>query len=115
MSETAKAKRRKRHFQVSVDVDVCDGCGICIFFCKPEVFQLSTELSRRGVYPAIPVDNDGCNNCRLCELACPQLAIAVEAVAGGGGEFPWQMCLRKSRWGSNSALRFRRRIRTTTR
>jgi len=70
-------KKRSRAFRVHVDADVCDGCGICIFYCKPEVFSLSQELSRRGVYPALPVAQTACNNCGLCDKACPQLAIWI--------------------------------------
>ncbi len=71
------AKKRSRSYQVWVDQDTCDGCGVCIFFCKPRVFRLSSELSRRGVFPVIPEKMTECNNCRLCELGCPQLAIAI--------------------------------------
>lgn len=70
-------KKRARSFVVHVDPDVCDGCGICIFYCKPKVFILSPELSRRGVFPAVPVAEDACNNCGLCDKACPQLAIWI--------------------------------------
>jgi len=84
------AKKRPKNYQVWVDSDVCDGCGVCIFFCKPVVFRLSPELSRRGVFPAIPENMTECNNCRLCELGCPQLAIAITAEdmddAAEGGE-----------------------------
>lgn len=73
------AKKKKRSFRVHVDADVCDGCGVCIFYCKPVVFMLSPQLSRRGVFPAVPFTEDACNNCGLCEKACPQLAIAVVA------------------------------------
>jgi 2-oxoglutarate ferredoxin oxidoreductase subunit delta len=74
-----KANRQKIEYQVSVDTAVCDGCAICIFFCKPVVFEMSRELSSRGVFFAQALRPEECNNCRLCELACPQLAIAVMA------------------------------------
>ena len=76
------APRQKRAFEVAVDAAVCDGCGICIFFCKPVVFRLSEALSRRGVYPAEPINAPGCTGCGLCEPACPQLAITVVALTG---------------------------------
>lgn len=78
MTASSTAKKRKRSYQVYVDDDVCDGCGICVFFCKPNVFTMSHELSQRGFFPAVPVRDEDCNNCRLCELGCPQLAIYVE-------------------------------------
>ena len=75
--QTSPKRHEARAYLVSVDSDVCDGCGICIFFCKPDVFELSQELSRRGFFPARPVRGSACTNCRLCVLGCPQLAIAV--------------------------------------
>jgi 2-oxoglutarate ferredoxin oxidoreductase subunit delta len=78
MTASAKPRKKKRSYQVYVDDDVCDGCGICVFFCKPDVFDMSTVLSRRGFFPAMPTRSEACNNCRLCELGCPQLAIAIE-------------------------------------
>lgn len=76
----ASGTRRDRAFRVAVDHAVCDGCGICLFFCRPTVFELSRQLNRRGIYPALPHRADLCNGCRLCEVGCPQLAILVSAV-----------------------------------
>jgi 2-oxoglutarate ferredoxin oxidoreductase subunit delta len=78
------ARKIPKSYRVDVDPALCDGCGICIFFCKPVVFELSRELVRRGVYPAVPVHNEACNNCGLCERACPQLAIRVLALERTG-------------------------------
>jgi 2-oxoglutarate ferredoxin oxidoreductase subunit delta len=76
MTSEAPARARRRVL-VEVDGLVCDGCGICVFFCKPAVFEISRELSIRGVYPALAVRPDACTCCGLCELGCPQLAICV--------------------------------------
>lgn len=66
-------------YRISLDEATCDGCGVCIFFCKPSVFELSRELSARGVYPALSVHPEACNGCGLCELGCPQLVICVSS------------------------------------
>jgi 2-oxoglutarate ferredoxin oxidoreductase subunit delta len=71
---------RVRTFAVHVDARVCDGCGVCIFFCKPAVFELCQQLSPRGVFPARAARTEACNGCRLCELGCPQLAILIAPV-----------------------------------
>ena len=72
---------RTRMHAVHVDHELCDGCAICLFFCKPVVFTLASSLSRRGVYPATVTSPSACNGCNLCELACPQLAIRVREVS----------------------------------
>jgi 2-oxoglutarate ferredoxin oxidoreductase subunit delta len=77
MTARTEPAKRSRSYQVSVDDAVCDGCGICVFFCKPGVFEMSHDLIPRGVFPALPLHSEACNNCRLCELGCPQLAIVV--------------------------------------
>ena len=79
MTSIKSAKRASRSYAVWVDDKTCDGCGICIYFCKPKVFELSPTISTRGVYPAQVLRAEDCNGCRLCELACPQLAILVRA------------------------------------
>jgi 2-oxoglutarate ferredoxin oxidoreductase subunit delta len=81
MTSTTSPKRASRSYAVWVDDKTCDGCGICIFFCKPIVFELSQAISTRGVFPAQVLRAEGCTGCRLCELGCPQLAILVQAGA----------------------------------
>ncbi len=74
-----RSEQRLGRYVVHVDGELCDGCGVCIFFCKPSVFELSRELSLRGVYPALAVRAEACTACGLCELGCPQLALCVSA------------------------------------
>jgi 2-oxoglutarate ferredoxin oxidoreductase subunit delta len=82
---TEKTDRKKRRFQVHVDHRLCDGCGVCLCYCKPMVFRISPELSGRGIFPAVPESPGACTGCGLCELGCPQLAIAVVEEFGEGG------------------------------
>jgi len=82
---TEKSAKQKRHFQVHVDHQLCDGCGVCLFYCKPAVFRISPELSGRGIFPAVPETPADCTGCNLCELGCPQLAIAVVEDGMKGG------------------------------
>ena len=80
MAAKPKREHHKQSYRGIVDDSVCDGCGICIFFCKPTVFELSRELTSRGVFPALPLHSEACTHCQLCELACTQLAIVVTPV-----------------------------------
>jgi 2-oxoglutarate ferredoxin oxidoreductase subunit delta len=88
---------------ISIDESSCDGCGVCVFMCPHGVYQLRSNLNKRGVTPAEAVRAEACDGCRYCdrgcpffkvcsppqrfgvcagagrcELACPQLAIRVE-------------------------------------
>jgi 2-oxoglutarate ferredoxin oxidoreductase subunit delta len=76
----AATSKRRRSFSVCVDDDVCDGCGVCIFFCKPLVLAQGKKVNRRGAWPVTVVDATRCTGCMLCEYGCPQLAISAREV-----------------------------------
>lgn len=56
---------------ISVRIDWCKGCEICVAFCPKNVLEM--EMGKVKV--ARPED---CNKCMLCELRCPDFAISVE-------------------------------------
>jgi NAD-dependent dihydropyrimidine dehydrogenase PreA subunit len=56
--------------EVKVDIEKCDGDGICVDVCPVEVFELKDEK-------AVVVDNDACIECRACEVQCPNNAIEI--------------------------------------
>ena len=57
--------------RVSLDLDLCKACGICVALCPRHVFD-----SDSSGYPSIARPAD-CNSCLICELHCPELAIEV--------------------------------------
>lgn len=65
-------------FRIRVDNKLCKGCGICIEFCPMKVYDLSEELSERGVRYPLPKRCEKCTGCQLCEIMCPDMAIEVE-------------------------------------
>lgn len=81
---------------VTIDVEECKGCGLCVESCPPKCLALAPELSRYGVHPAI-YNGRGCTGCGACFYCCPEPgAITVYrlvpppkmagAVIGGGKE-----------------------------
>ena len=77
MMTRPRSEQASSLYRVHVDGALCDGCGVCIFYCKPRVFALSRALNSRGFFVARPEQDEACTGCRLCELGCPQLAIAL--------------------------------------
>ena len=65
---------------VYIDVDICKGCGLCLYYCSKDVFALSGEPNRKGYTVAVVIDPMQCTGCGLCEISCPDMAIYVEKV-----------------------------------
>lgn len=63
--------------RIEVSDDLCKGCGLCVYYCPPQVIELSARISLRGYHPADLKDPDRCTGCALCGKVCPDLAIEV--------------------------------------
>ena len=67
--------------KVSIDVDECKGCGLCVESCPPKCLLLTPELSSYGVHPA-HYTGENCTGCGICFYCCPEPgAITVYRVA----------------------------------
>ncbi|OQX63206.1 MAG: ferredoxin [Desulfococcus sp. 4484_241] len=60
-------------WQVTVDVDKCEGCEECADNCPVGVFEIVDGK-------ADPVNMDECLGCETCVEVCEQDAITVEEV-----------------------------------
>ena len=62
---------------VTIDVEECKGCGLCIDACPPKCLEYAPELSAYGVHPVRYTGSD-CTGCGICFYVCPEPgAIAV--------------------------------------
>ncbi len=60
---------------VTIDVEVCKGCDLCITACPPRVLTMSTAVNHFGYhYPEL---SDGCTGCAACQLICPDFVFTV--------------------------------------
>ena len=62
---------------VYIDKNLCKGCELCIACCPKKVFEISSEVNRKGFSVAWPAREEACVRCGLCEKTCPDLAIKV--------------------------------------
>lgn len=69
MSPKDKASRAAGH--VTIAVEECKGCGLCIDVCPPRVLRFSELFNRMGYHPAIYTGSD-CTGCGVCFYVCPE-------------------------------------------
>jgi 2-oxoglutarate ferredoxin oxidoreductase subunit delta len=60
---------------VSVIVERCKGCAICVEFCPTKVLDLSSAFNSKGYHPPQLVKAEKCSGCGLCGMYCPDFAI----------------------------------------
>lgn len=56
---------------VTVNVNECKGCGLCVESCPPRCLELAPDLSAYGVHPARYTGQD-CTGCGICFYCCPE-------------------------------------------
>jgi 2-oxoglutarate ferredoxin oxidoreductase subunit delta len=60
---------------LTIDVDACKGCELCIAACPPAVLSMSTVVNSVGY--RYPVLHDGCTGCTACQMVCPDYVFDV--------------------------------------
>jgi len=68
-AEYKKIVKRMEGIEVSVDPDVCEGCGDCFKVCIYNGLKMKKEKTR--------IIQDNCMGCGRCERVCPNGAISV--------------------------------------
>jgi 2-oxoglutarate ferredoxin oxidoreductase subunit delta len=65
--------------RVTVDENVCKGCGLCTVACPKNIMVIDREkLNVKGYNPACARDIEKCIACAMCAIMCPDSAITVE-------------------------------------
>ena len=80
----AEKKDRRPRGLVTINAELCKGCGFCIAFCPSEVLEFSGEFNSKGYHPPHAIRPDACTGCDLCGIYCPDFAIfgiLIKAVA----------------------------------
>lgn len=62
---------------ITIDVERCKGCCLCVEFCPKQAIYLSETLNLKGYFVAQATANGECNGCATCALVCPEVAIEV--------------------------------------
>ena len=63
---------------VVINEQLCQGCGLCVEYCKRGCLILSPQkLSAMGLPQAYLAEPDKCTACCVCAWMCPDYAIEV--------------------------------------
>lgn len=64
--------------KVTINEDLCKGCGLCATACPKKIVVLSDKLNKKGYHPAQVSEKEKCIGCAMCAMMCPDVAIKVE-------------------------------------
>ena len=65
--------------KLTIYVDTCKGCGLCVRACPKKLLMLSkNKLNRKGYQPVAITDEDACIGCAACARTCPDMALEIE-------------------------------------
>lgn len=68
----------KIHGAVTVDVERCKGCNLCVIACPTDAIALTTsEVNHKGYPYCQDVNPDSCIGCASCAQVCPDACITV--------------------------------------
>ncbi len=68
----------EQHNSVSIDENVCKGCGLCVATCPKKVLVIATtRFNQKGYHPSSVAHAADCIACGMCGIICPDSAITV--------------------------------------
>lgn len=63
--------------RISINVERCKGCGLCVQACPHKVITQSEKLNAKGLYYVEATLPEQCTGCTNCALVCPDTVITV--------------------------------------
>lgn len=65
--------------RVTINVERCKGCGLCVSVCPKKILSLDKNtINSKGYNPSSCINPDECIGCANCALICPDSVITVE-------------------------------------
>lgn len=71
----SQARTIRSRGTVTIEVERCKGCELCIPACPPSVLTMSGPVNRMGY--RFPELHAGCTGCAACLLVCPDFVFEV--------------------------------------
>ena len=65
--------------RVTIDENLCKGCGLCVRACPKHIIELSkTHINAKGYHPSENTVVGACFACAACARTCPDAVIRIE-------------------------------------
>ncbi|MCQ2428961.1 MAG: 4Fe-4S binding protein [Clostridia bacterium] len=65
--------------KLTIRVDRCKGCGLCVHACPKKILRISPDvINIKGHHPAELTDPAACVGCASCATMCPDCVITIE-------------------------------------
>jgi 4Fe-4S ferredoxin len=71
----------QKYYQLHLNKDLCNGCGICFEICPQEAIDFKPSLVYKGKLlekPQVDIDEDVCILCGECAVLCPVNALSMK-------------------------------------
>ncbi|MBI4595662.1 MAG: 4Fe-4S binding protein [Candidatus Tectomicrobia bacterium] len=73
--------------EITIDEDVCKGCGYCALFCRRSCISIPGDrFTPQGYFLPLFSSPELCNACGICGWMCPHFAIQVYKMPEAGHE-----------------------------
>ena len=72
--------RLKKKWEIYIDSEQCDGCGVCASFCSKELLKASEKTNSRMLHFIEIINPEECVGCSQCERLCPVTAIYIREI-----------------------------------
>lgn len=65
--------------KLTINIDTCKGCGLCIDACKKKLLEIDDSvLNAKGYHPIGIKAPDECVKCASCCRMCPDTALEIK-------------------------------------
>jgi len=65
--------------KITINNELCKGCGLCVENCPKKILELSKTCSNdKGYFYVTILDMSKCIGCASCAVMCPDSVIEVE-------------------------------------